>query len=321
MSLRNHVDPELLETLDAFGAMGLHTNPVSEDTLATYREELAALHRQAPPPDTTGLTLSKLNIPSADGQSVNRVLVYRPTIAHAPTALVMYIHGGGFVLGAPEYHEERCCRIARTLGVTVVAPAYRLAPENPFPSGLDDCYACLQEIESLADELGIDAERIAVSGESDGGGLAASLVQRSVAENGPQIAYQALHYPMLDHRTGGDEAKTDERCGEFVWTRESNRYAWSAYLGDNDPEQIPYAVPALSRDLGALPPCFLSTASLDLFLDENIAYARRLLASGVQTELVVYPGAFHAFDQSAGAAISRKFEADLLSALKRGLGI
>jgi acetyl esterase/lipase len=318
-SLRETVDPQLLNLLDAFGDLGLHDNPVSDQTLGFYRNVMAQQYKDAPPPDASGIAMSELAFPSTDKTSITRALVYRPAPKIEPTGLILYIHGGGFVLGAPEQHQSRCCRMARSLGMTVVAPAYRLAPENPFPSGLDDCYGCLEAALVQADDLGVDPQRVAVFGESAGGGLAAALVQRALIEGGPAIAFQALHCPMLDPRTGGKKMKTDDRCGAFVWTRQSNRYAWSAYLGDADPETEPFAAPALANDLSGLPPCFLSTASLDLFLDENITYARRLLAFGVQTELVVYPGTYHAFDQAKEAAIAQKFEADLLAAIIRGL--
>lgn len=321
MSSRNNVDPELLELLDGYEALGLNANPVSKETLDYYRSALAGAYESAPPTDKTDLAVEEVYVQSSNDGYEIRALLYRPVHLDKRIPALLYVHGGGYVLGAPEYHEERCCRIARELGITVFAPAYRLAPENPFPSGLDDCYQCLQEMENRADDFGIDPERIAIFGDSAGGGLAASVVQRTVAEYGPAIVFQALHYPMLDHRTGKEEGLIDDRCGEFVWTRESNRYAWSAYLGDNSPEDTSYAIPALQADLSDLPPSFITAASLDLFLDEDIAYTRRLLASGIKTEFIIYPGTFHLFEQASGATISQKFEQDLLFALRRGLSL
>ncbi|MEL7208924.1 MAG: alpha/beta hydrolase, partial [Actinomycetota bacterium] len=202
----------------------------------------------------------------------------------------------------------------------VVSVDYRLAPEHPFPAALDDCMAALRWLQGRAAELGVDATRIAVGGASAGGGLAASVCQRARDEGGPDICFQLLNYPMLDDRTV--LVDDHEGRGVFVWTPTSNRFGWSAYLGGH-PREVddrPYAVPARTEDLAGLPPAWVGVGELDLFHAENVDYASRLGAAGVDCALHTVPGMYHAADGiAAGAESMREYRAAMVSALDDAL--
>lgn len=223
------------------------------------------------------------------------VLVFTPDQRSAPAPGVLWLHGGGYVVGTPAFEAAGSGRLARDLGAVVVSPDYRLAPENPFPAGLDDCMAVLRWMREYADELGIDADRIAVIGASAGGGMAAAVAQRSHDE-GISLRAQILVYPMLDDRS----ALIQEHAGRgrFAWTPESNLYGWTAYLGRvprmaDAPE---YASPARRSDLAGLAPAWVGVGELDVFHDEDVAYAERLKSCGVPCELVTVPGMYHGAD-------------------------
>jgi len=220
---------------------------------------------------------------------------------------------------ADGYHAEGE-RYASELGLLVVNVDYRLAPETPFPGPLEDCYAALRWTALHATELGIDPGRIAVAGDSAGGGLAAALVQLAHDRAEVTPAFQLLLYPMLDDRTTlrADHAGR----GEYVWSPGSNRMGWTAYLGRAPQERHApeYAAPARREDLRGLAPGWIGVGTLDLFFPEDREYARRLNAAGVPCELHEVPGGYHASERFApDAAVSRAFIASGTAALKRGL--
>ncbi len=223
-----------------------------------------------------------------------RVVVFTPTAGLKAPAALMWIHGGGRIVGVPEMDGWTCARLALELGVVVVAASYGLAPERPFPAGLDDCHAAWSWLVAHAGELGIDPERIALGGESAGGGIAAELTQRLVDEGGVSPRAQLLVYPMLDDRTAIDPELPKDH---LVWNNRSNLYAWTCYLGHapGEKEPPPYAVAARREDLGGLPPAWFTIGELDLFLGENRAYAARLEEAGVRVTMEFVPGAFHGF--------------------------
>lgn len=231
------------------------------------------------------------------GGAAPRVLCYERPDRPRPSSALVWIHGGGMVLGLPEQDHAWAGRLASDLGILVVSVDYRLAPEHPFPAALDDCAAALAWVHDQADDLGVDVERIAVGGASAGGGLAASLCQHARDEGGPAICFQLLNYPMLDDRTVLATDHGDR--GRFVWTPGSNRFGWSAYLGraplaDDAPR---HAAPARTADLAGLPPAWIGVGDLDLFHPEDVDYAERLRAAGVPCDLHVEPGMYHAADQ------------------------
>jgi acetyl esterase/lipase len=212
----------------------------------------------------------------------------------------LWSHGGGYVIGHAGQDDVLCRRFARELNATVASVDYRLAPEHPYPAPLDDCYSALKWLAALPS---VDPARVAIGGASAGGGLAAALalLARDRAEV-PLIA-QLLVYPMLDDRTV--ERNGLDKPGHRLWNQSSNRFGWDAYLGDADRD---VAGPARREDLSGLPPAWLGVGSLDLFHDEDLAYAERLRAAGVPCEVEVVPGAFHGFDGIAPKAeVSQAF--------------
>ncbi len=252
-------------------------------------------------------------------RSAIRVLVTTPAERQGKLPAILQLHAGGMIVGSPELELGYAGDYARRVGAVVVSPAYRLAPENPFPAGLDDCMATLRWMREHADELGIDSERIAVMGASAGGGLAAAVAQRSHDE-GITLRAQALVYPMLDDRT---VLRDDhEGRGDFFWIPASNTFAWTAYLGreprmSDAPE---YAAPARRDDLSGLPPAWIGVGDLDLFYAESLAYAGRLTACGVPCELVTVPRMYHAADGLAPKAQAiQDFRASMIDHLRAHL--
>jgi acetyl esterase/lipase len=233
-----------------------------------------------------------------------RARIYRPDSSSPAGPAVFWIHGGGFVIGSARQDHRICTEITAHLGITVVAAEYRLAPKHPFPVPLDDVNAVWTWMLAHAGELGVDPQRIVVAGESAGGGLAATLVQRLKDSSGVQPGAQLLFCPMLDDRTAADRTLDD--VDHFVWNNPANRFGWRSYL-DREPgsAELPrYAVAARHDDLAGLPATWISVGDLDLFHDEAVAYAERLRAAGVDVTLEVFPGAPHAFENTSGTTPS-----------------
>lgn len=231
-----------------------------------------------------------------------RLHIYRPEVRQSRAAL-LWIHGGGFIIGGAIQDDRFCAETCRELGIVIVSVDYRLAPEHPFPAALDDCHRAWSWLRDSAEPLGIDPARIVIGGQSAGGGLAATLVQRVHDGDGPGAAAQWLFSPMLDDRTAAD--RTLDPIEHRVWSNRSNAIGWRAYLGRAPGAAgLPdYAVAARRRDLGELPPGWIGVGDIDLFHDEDRAYAERLRAAGVEVAFVTVPGAPHGFE--AWAADSR----------------
>jgi triacylglycerol lipase len=241
----------------------------------------------------------------------------------APNApVVFHIHGGGYLFGSPAASDARHRHWAKSVNCAVASVQYRLAPETPFPGAIADCYAALSWLHAEAPKLGLDRTRIALAGESAGGGLAATLALTIRDRGGPKPCFQLLIYPMLDDRTG-TAGKANPYAGEFVWDRAGNRQAWRYYLGAEPGvgDVSSHAAAARATDLAGLPPTFIGTGALDLFIDEDLDYARRLSHAGVPVEVYCAPGAYHGFDALAPTAkISQQFNNLLIDALKRAFG-
>lgn len=254
------------------------------------------------------------------GREPVTVHVYEPAGRARPSGALLWIHGGGYLFGAPEMGQPFGGRVAKELGVLVVSVDYRLAPEHPFPAPLEDCYTALRWVHDHADELGIDRDRIAVGGESAGGGLAATLVQLAHDRADVPVCFQLLVYPMTDDRTTlRDDHGT---AGVVGWDPGSNRVAWTAYLGRSPvagsaPE---YAAAARRADLTGLPPAWIGVGDIDLFHDEDVAYAERLRAAGVEVELHVVAGMPHGADAAAShSPLMRELNDAKVEALRRAL--
>lgn len=300
------VDPELVPAL-----VGLpNLASLSDETLPALRSAMAGPEL---PPALEALEISRVFIPGRDTAPDIAALLYRPTTACGLHGALLYFHGGGFVSGSAQRDDPAVRDLALSLGIVIVSVDYRLAPETSFPGALEDAYDALAWLHENAGPLGVDPKRIAVRGNSAGGGLAASLalLARDLAQY--PIAFLQLVYPMLDDRTQGHSV-----AGRHVWTPTSNAYGWKAYLGSRDPASG-YAAPARSADLTGLPATWIGCGALDLFIEENLAFAQRLLQVGTPTELHVYPGAYHGFNLIVGAAVSQRFERDLRTALQRAI--
>jgi acetyl esterase/lipase len=250
-----------------------------------------------------GVAVTKRRIGGTSPVTVLVTAPTRPGPGNRPALL--WIHGGGMIMGSPQVEAAGSGRMADELDAVVVSPDYRLAPEHPFPAALDDCMTTLHWMRDHAHELGIDPGRIAVTGSSSGGGLSAAVAQRAHDE-GIALRAQILAYPMIDDRT----TLRENHCGRgrLMWTPRSNRFAWTAYLGrpprlSDAPE---YAAPARRTDLSGLPPAWIGVGTLDLFHDESVAYAQALRDGGVPCELVVVPGMYHGADGLAPNAPSMK---------------
>jgi len=264
--------------------------------------------------------IRNVHVPGGGGHPKMRLRLYRPAAAAAPAPALLWIHGGGYVIGRPEMDDFGCAHFASELGITVVSVDYRLAPDHPFPAGLDDCYAALRWVQSQAVTLGIDVERIAIGGASAGGGLAAALVQLAHDRKEIKPFFQLLIYPMIDDRVALSTVSGE--TDHVGWNRINNRYGWMSYLGREygSADMPAYAAPARRTDLSGLPPAWIGVGSEDLFKDEDVAYAQALQACGVACELVIVPGAFHGFDMlAAGAGVSQDFRAAQMAALKKQL--
>ena len=260
----------------------------------------------------SGVTVTEFRV----GDNATEVLVLAPTGQAPPRSAVLFLHGGGMCAGSAQLEVEPAARVVRAIGAVVVSPNYRLAPENPFPAGLDDCMATLQWMVEHAGDLGIDPGRMAVCGTSAGGGLAAAVAQRAFDE-GITLRAQALVSPMLDDRTALREDLAGK--GELTWSPRSNRWAWSAYLG-REPrltDSPQYAAPARRPDVAGLAAAWIGVGTLETFYDECIAYAENLESDGVTCELVTVPGMYHTAEGVARKAPSMtKFHASMVNFLR-----
>jgi triacylglycerol lipase len=259
-------------------------------------------------------------IPGPAGAPEVEVLCYRPKAATGALPCILHIHGGGYVLGDAASMAAFHKPLALEVNCAIVSVDYRVAPETRFPGAVEDCYAGLAWLAATSSEIGVDSARIGVMGESAGGGLAAALALLARDRKEHALAFQHLIYPMLDDRTCAG-ADRHPHAGEFIWTAASNRFGWTALLGvaPGSDGVSPYAAAARAEILAGLPPAFISTGALDLFVEEDIDYARRLIRAGVPTELHVYPGAFHGFDFAAGVDVADRARRDSRAALARAL--
>ena len=304
------VDPELLDSLSFF------------PPLALSPEGLAELRRAHEPPPTPELgpdvDCKALLIDGVGDAPAVRLLVYRPRATRAPPgAGILDIHGGGYIVGAPEMGHLRNGALAAELGCVIVSVDYRLAPETAFPGALEDCYAALTWFHGKAAELGVDPQRIGVSGMSAGGGLAAALALYVRDRREALLAFQHLIYPMIDDRTCMREPNA--HVGQHVWTHADNSFGWRSLLGTAPGGGGVSAHAAASRaeDLSRLPPTYLAVGALDLFLQENLDYVSRLAHAGVPVEAHVYPGAYHGFHVAPSAAVTQAAEQHSRAALER----
>ena len=315
MATKHLIDPELLPLLDVFPKFEFPQVP-----LPLIRQHLATMIAALPPPPENGVTVVERFIPGPKGSPGApdvRVLIYTPSGKAAMRPALLHIHGGGYVVGTPEMSHYRNHLAAADLACVIVSVDYRLPPEHPHPAPVEDCYSALKWLHGHAAELGVNPHKIAIGGESAGGGLTAALALLARDRKEVSVAFQLLIYPMLDDRTC-TTARPNPNTGEFVWTAEDNRFGWTSLLGKapGSDDVSCYASAAHTTSVAGLPPTFIAVGALDLFLEEDIAYAQRLLRAGVATELHVYPGAFHGFDIFTEARVSKQFIRDYREALR-----
>jgi len=315
---RHLVDPELLPALDYLPPFEFtaETLPLVRAGLAKSAAASASRHG-----DTSHVSVAEHVIQGGSGQPMT-VIVYKSPAAAASSSVpaILYSHGGGYIMVTAQLAGGIASGVAVATDAVVVSVDYRLAPDTPYPGALEDCYAALRWLHEQAETLGVDRNRIAVRGESAGAGLAAALALLTRDRNGPAICHQHLISPMLDDRTCVDK-DPHPHAGEFVWNAAANRFGWEAMLGQTPgaPDVPVYAAPARATDLSGLPPAFISTGALDLFLEEDLEYARRLLRAGVPTEVHVYPGAYHGFENNMHARVVKQAKADATAALRHAL--
>jgi len=308
-----NVDPALWPLAESFPAIDL-----SAETLPGFRAALAAMAAIPEASSHPDVSIDELTVPGGGKAAETvRCLLYRPTRRASPAAL-LHIHGGGYVMGTPEMDIVRNIDLVRATGSTILSVDYRLAPEHPHPAGLEDCHASLVWLTAQTEKLRVQTERIGVIGESAGGGLAAGLAL--LARDRLPLACQVLIYPMLvPPAHSADAAEPDPRIGRYIWTRTSNNYCWTANLTDTASEHRA-TIAGLAPNVGGLPPTFLAVGELDLFVHDNLAYVRRLLAAGCSVEAHLYPGAFHGFDRMLEAPVSMRYARDLVDFILRHLG-
>lgn len=315
MTTARLVDPELKPALEGFAQLQL-----SGEGLRATREAMNERMAAMPIPEGLAVSVEALIVPGAKGEPPVRVLAYTPADIAGPHPAILHVHGGGYMVGTADMMDVANRQMAADLGCAIFSVDYRLAPETAHPGPVEDCYAALKWVSDNAAGLKVDVTRIGVKGESAGGGLAAALALLARDRGEVRLAFQHLIYPMIDDRTCVHD-DPHPFVGEFVWTPADNTRGWSALLGGapGGPEVSPYAAAARAADLTGLPPTFISVGALDLFLEEDLDYARRLTRAGVAVELHVYPGAFHGFGMMQAARVSLAAERDSREALRRAM--
>ena len=288
--LSGRIEPGTLAVLDRLARWDL-------TSVATIRASYAAVSGVSVPPDPR-VRRADAVIAGIDRRPDVSVRWYRPA-EQTGDALpcLLWLHGGGYIMGNLDENDDRLDQMVIELGCAVVSVDWRLAPEHPYPEGLDDAETVWRQIIEDPATFGVDADRLVVGGASAGAGLAAALCLRLREIGVPQPALQLLVYPMLDDRELTVSIRASEDPGHWgLWHLAANRLCWAAYLGSlvGDGDEVPAtAAPARAGDLSGLAPAFLAIGDVDAFLDENLDYAARLSRAGVPTELHVYPGVIH----------------------------
>ncbi len=310
-------DPELADIISALPE-GRMDDPVA--ARASLSELLGPFNANL---DVSALDIADQRVPGSRTAPDVRIRVYSSKQKASVSPGLLYIHGGGFVVGDIDTEHAGAANIAEELGIVLVSVDYRLAPENPYPAGLEDCYASLVWMHKHASDLGIDRERIGVFGQSAGGGLSAAVALMARDRGGPGLCFQYLGMPELDDRLQTTSMR--EFTDTPMWTQPNAALSWRYYLGDDyqpSGEDVPvYAAPARARaeELKGLPPAYISAMEFDPLRDEGVLYALALMAAGVPVELHAFPGTFHGSMLVRHAAVSRRQNAETMDALRRGL--
>jgi acetyl esterase/lipase len=317
MSMIDRVDPESRIPLDALNAAlpgGFNAIADLATRRATLDGMLAMMTADIPP--NPNISIEDTSIPGPAGAPDIAIRVYRPNTPAASKPGILFIHGGGMILGNLETDSLAAAALCEFTGAVVLSVDYRLAPESPAPAAIEDCYAALRWMHAASSELGFDPTRLAVYGGSAGGGLAIATALVARDRGTPIISFVMAPYPMIDDRNETDSSKAVVDLG--IWDRAGNIEAWAWYLGGKPADQ--YSAPARATDLSNLPPMFIDVGDCDMFMDEDIAFVEKLKADGGTVEFIVYPGAYHASEVFApAAALSAKISGRRIEALKEAL--
>jgi acetyl esterase/lipase len=317
VNLFERLDPELQGQLKVMLNRPISLHNIPEARVSARKMNLAMKKQR---PAIRGVITTDKTIPGPSGSPDVTIRIYRPEKVSGVLPGLLWIHGGGYILGDIEGDDDCVKELVLAGECAAVSVEYRLAPEHPFPAPLEDCYAALKWLSIHADELHIDRSRLAIGGASAGGGLAAGLALLTRDRAEINIIFQLLVYPMINDCNVAPASNTLPEA--LFWTRESNLIGWRSYLGcEPGVKNISCHAAAFRADnLRGLAPAYLCVGDLDLFAAEDIEYAGRLVAAGVPSELHVYPGACHGFDMMVpDADVSRRFSQDMRRALKRAL--
>ena len=316
-------DPELAAALAAIPPDVL--TKLSSSGIATGREMIATMFpvlTNAELRRDGAIDVDEQQVPGPAGDPDVSLLILRPVGRTAPVPAIYHIHGGGMIMGHNRFGIAELVDYVVELGVAVVSVEYRLSPEHPHPAPIEDCYAGLVWTAEHAADLGIDPSRLLLFGGSAGGGLAAALALLARDRGGPDLSHQILLCPMLDDREITQSSREYDGLG--VWDPAANRLGWTSLLGDarGGPDVPPYAAPSRAADLSGLPPAYVDVGSAEIFRDEAIDYAARLVRAGVSVELHMWAGGFHGFESLAPyAAVTKDAAAARLNYLHRQLGV
>ena len=317
--MKYNFDPELLPMVSMLADVKMDLNDL-ETSRAMISAMVESMNAEV---DRSGVAIRDETIPEPGAAPAIAVRVYTPERQQQAEPVLLHIHGGGFVLGSLETEAGTCLALCRNLGITVVSVDYRLAPETPYPGGLEDCYAALLWMVKNADTLMIDPERIGVFGMSAGGGLSAATALLARDRRGPKICFQYLGIPELDDRL--DTPSMLQFDDTPQWNYPSAILSWDYYLGadyQRGGNNVPaYAAPARAADLAGLPPAYISTMEFDPLRDEGVLYALKLMQAGVACELHAFPGTFHGSLLAESAQVHQRESAEMFAVLRRGLAV
>jgi acetyl esterase len=305
-------DPAVEEIASTFPRFDIADVPGTRAVLAAFIEDAGSER-----PTHDHIEEIERTIPGPDGAPDVPIRLYMPKDRSEPGPGFVNFHGGGFVLGDLESEHPRCLTMAVDGRAVSVGVDYRLAPENPFPAGVEDCYAALQWVVDNAGELKIDPAKITIGGGSAGGNLAAAVALMARDRGGPDVAFQMLIYPVTDDRC--DTPSMTGGAGLYIWDYQNTLDMWNQYIGEDRSDVSPYAAPARAKDLSGLPPAYVMTCEHDPLRDEAVVYAMRLMAAGVQVELHNYPGTVHGFDFLTPSDISTRAVNEAVAAFKRAM--
>ena len=309
----NRVNPELREGLELFPPLILE----NVESVEAIRQASLELMGSVEIPVDESVSIYNEMISGPEDNPLVRVRIYESKEKGVTRPGLLWIHGGGYVIGTPEGDDLLCQRFVTEANCVVVSVDYRLAPEHVYPAAIEDCYAALKWFSEHAEELGVDSSRIGIAGASAGGGLTAALALLARDRKGPELCFQMPLYPMIDdHNTS---PSSNEIKDGFIWNHKLNEKGWSMYLNEeNGSENVSqYAAASRAKDLSGLPYTYTCVGQLDPFRDETLDYVTRLCQAGVDVEFHLYPGCYHGFEGiNPEAAISKRALNEYIGAVK-----